>query len=57
MQGTPAGFPFGIPGMGEEMEGAIQQAPHFSRHFILRFCNMYKLQTSSEGYYFLVFLG
>ncbi len=26
MQGTPAGFPWGMPGMGEEMEGAVQQA-------------------------------
>jgi hypothetical protein len=26
-QRTPAGFPRGIPGMGEEMEGAMQQAP------------------------------
>ena len=26
MQGTPAGFPLGMPGMGEEMEGAVQQA-------------------------------
>jgi hypothetical protein len=25
---TPAGFPSGIPGIGEEIEGAIQQAPH-----------------------------
>jgi hypothetical protein len=24
---TPAGFPSGIPGMGDEMEGAIQHAP------------------------------
>ncbi len=27
MQGTPAGFPSGIPGMGDEIEGAMQQAP------------------------------
>jgi hypothetical protein len=27
MQGTPAGFPSGIPGMGELMDGAIQHAP------------------------------
>ena len=26
MQGTPAGLPWGMPGMGEEMEGAVQQA-------------------------------
>jgi hypothetical protein len=25
-QGTPAGLPWGIPGMGEEMDGAVQQA-------------------------------
>jgi len=28
MQVTPAGFPWGSPGMGDEMEIAIQQAPH-----------------------------
>ena len=27
--GTPAGFPFGIPGIGDEMEGAMQHAPQF----------------------------
>jgi hypothetical protein len=26
-QRTPAGLPFGIPGMGDEMDGAMQQAP------------------------------
>jgi hypothetical protein len=39
MQGTPAAFPSGIPGMAEEMEGAMQQAPHFSRHFITLCCS------------------
>jgi hypothetical protein len=27
MQRTPAGFPFGMPGMGLEMLGAMQHAP------------------------------
>lgn len=31
-QRTPAGFPFGMPGMGLEMEGAVQQAPQPGRH-------------------------
>ena len=35
MQCTPAGLPFGIPGMGDEMEAAMQQAPHFGRQFML----------------------
>jgi hypothetical protein len=30
-QRTPAGFPLGIPGIGLEMDGAMQQAPHASR--------------------------
>jgi len=34
MHRTPAGFPPGIPGMGEEMEDAMQQAPQFFLHFI-----------------------
>jgi hypothetical protein len=28
---TAAGFPSGIPGIGEEMEGAMQHAPHPER--------------------------
>ena len=35
MHGVRAGLPFGIPGMGDEMEGAMQQAPQSGRHFIL----------------------
>ena len=29
--GIPAGFPWGMPGIGEEIEGAMQQAPHSGR--------------------------
>ena len=32
MQGIPAALPFGMPGMGEEMEGAMQQAAQPGRH-------------------------
>jgi hypothetical protein len=32
IQRSPAAFPFGIPGIGDEMDGAIQQAPHALRH-------------------------
>jgi hypothetical protein len=28
---TPAGFPSGIPGIGDEMDGAVQQAPQPGR--------------------------
>ena len=31
-QGIPAAFPYGIPGMGLEMEGAMQQAAQPPRH-------------------------
>ncbi|BAN22540.1 putative uncharacterized protein [Caballeronia insecticola] len=31
MQRSPARFPSGIPGIGLEMEGAMQQAPQASR--------------------------
>ena len=27
-QATPAGLPWGMPGMGEVIDGAMQQAPH-----------------------------
>ena len=30
-QRTPAGFPFGMPGMGDEIDGAMQQAPQPGR--------------------------
>lgn len=33
-QRTPAGLPSGMPGMGDEMEGAIQQAPQPLRQVI-----------------------
>ena len=33
-QRTPAGLPNGMPGMGEEMEGAMQQAPQWDRQCI-----------------------
>jgi len=36
-QGTPAGLPLGIPGIGVVIEGAIQHAPHPLRHSISRF--------------------
>jgi hypothetical protein len=35
-QRSPAGLPWGMPGMGELMEGAMQQAPQPSRHFMTR---------------------
>jgi len=33
-QRTPAGFPCGMPGMLEEIDGAIQHAPQPTRHAI-----------------------
>ena len=40
--GTPAGFPSGMPGMGELMLGAMQQLPQNLRHFIDFFlCRVY----------------
>jgi len=32
MQRTPADLPSIIPGIGLEIEGAMQQAPQFGRH-------------------------
>ena len=34
MQRTNAGFPSGMPGIGDEIDGTIQQAPHPKRHSI-----------------------
>jgi len=35
MHGTKAGLPSGMPGMGEEIEGMMQQAPQPGLHFML----------------------
>lgn len=34
-QRTPAGLPSGMPGIGDEIDGAIQQAPQPIRHSII----------------------
>jgi hypothetical protein len=33
---SPAGLPSGIPGIGEEIEIAMQQAPQSERHSIIK---------------------
>jgi hypothetical protein len=35
-QRLPAGLPRGMPGIGLEIEGAVQHAPHAGRHSIAR---------------------
>lgn len=35
MQRTPAGFPLGMPGIGDEIEGAMQQAPQLGLQSIM----------------------
>jgi hypothetical protein len=35
-QRTPAGLPLGMPGIGLEIEGAVQHAPHAGRHSMAR---------------------
>jgi len=37
MHRTKAGLPSGIPGIGELIEGKIQQAPQPGRHFMKKF--------------------
>jgi hypothetical protein len=34
-QRTPAGLPWGMPGIGELMDGAMQQAPQPGRQFMV----------------------
>jgi hypothetical protein len=44
MQGTPAGLPFGMPGIGLEIEGAVQQAAQRGRHSMVgRSCHTDRL--------------
>jgi hypothetical protein len=38
MQRTPAGLPFGIPGIDEEIDGAMQHAPQPIRQSTGRYC-------------------
>lgn len=46
MQRTPAGLPSGIPGMGDDMDGIIQQAPQDSLHsMVIGFKRMQKYQN------------
>lgn len=42
-QRTPAGFPSGIPGMAEEIDGAMQQAPQPGRQVIFSVMNNYMM--------------
>ena len=35
MHRVPAGFPRGMPGIGLDIEGAMQQAPQFGRQFMI----------------------
>jgi hypothetical protein len=51
MHRIPAGFPSGIPGIAEDMEGAMQQAPQFLRQSII-FCDSEKY-TKLEIIHFL----
>jgi hypothetical protein len=37
-QGTPAGLPRGMPGIGELIEGAVQQAAQPGRHSMVGTC-------------------
>ncbi len=36
MHRTPAGFPFGMPGIAELIDGAMQHAPQLERQIMLK---------------------
>ncbi len=48
MQGTPAGLPFGMPGIALEMEGAVQQAAHNGRQEFFLFMRAF-YRTGQQG--------
>jgi hypothetical protein len=51
MQRTPAGLPWGMPGIGELMDGATQQAPQPGRQFIaVRYKNRSCRPSSGGGW-------
>src|SRR5690606_26540730 len=47
-QRTPAGLPSGIPGMGDEIDRAMQQAPHPTRHSMSNSVNYW---MNKKGYF------
>jgi hypothetical protein len=46
---TPAGFPSGIPGIHDESDGAIQQAPHPVRQVIFSVTAILFMVVSARG--------
>jgi hypothetical protein len=46
-QRTPAGFPFGMPGIADEIDGAVQQAPHPERQESLSSLLLFKTAVTS----------
>jgi len=46
---TPAGFPSGMPGIRDESDGAIQQAPHPLRQEIFSFVAIMFIVVSVRG--------
>jgi hypothetical protein len=50
-QGTPAGLPLGKPGMGDVIEGAVQQAAQAGRQFMAALClgRMADVRASLSG--------
>lgn len=49
MQGWPAGFPRGMPGMGDEIEGATQQAAQPGRQAWRSTGGEYSARSRAEG--------
>ncbi|MDQ9170108.1 hypothetical protein Q8A64_06735 [Oxalobacteraceae bacterium R-40] len=51
MHGTPAGLPSGMPGIGDEIDGAMQQAAQALRQFIAaKFISSIKRDASCLSY-------
>lgn len=48
-QGTPAGLPWGMPGMGLEIEGAMQHAAHPVRHSMRAFMHGRAVERPRAG--------
>jgi hypothetical protein len=56
-QRTPAGLPLGMPGMGDEMDGAMQHAPQPKRHDNIKLAcsntgsitNVHRIYKTADG--------
>lgn len=53
--GIPAGFPCGMPGSGEVMEGEMQQAAQWGRQFIIQLSYQARVSIRTEQMWLIIY--